>query len=149
MTSSNEIMAIQNRKKGIAEEIARLKEEDNELDVALRVLARLGGHSSDSAHKPEISAEESTKTSGDSVVATRLGPPRPSGTPSLYEMTVDVLREAIAAGKPGLRGKEIVAEIGRKYWPGLQPEQVLPPIYSFVGKKRLRKNSDGIFKPID
>lgn len=141
MISSEEIGAINARKQEIAEAIAALQAEDAELDIALKVLARFGGLFPPAA--PAISAN------GSDPPKPKLGPPRPAGTPSLFDMTVEVLREAIAGGKHGLRGKEIVAEIGRKYWPGVQPDQVLPPIYGFVGKKRLKKNTEGIFKPID
>lgn len=140
MISLKEIGAINARKQEIAEAIAALQAEDAELDITLRVLARFGGL---------FPAEVPASANGSDPPKPKLGPPRPEGTPSLFEMTVDVLREAIAGGKHGLKGKEIVAEIGRKYWPGVQPDQVLPPIYGFVGKKRLKKNTEGIFKPID
>jgi hypothetical protein len=139
MIATEEIQAINTRKQEIAEAIAALQAEDQELDIALKVLARFGG-----LYAPQAAANGS-----DPPTKPKLGPPRPEGTPSLYEMTVDVLRDAIATGKHGLKGKEIVTEIGKKYWPGVQPDQILPPIYSFVSKKRLRKNSDGVFKPID
>ena len=138
MISTEELNAINVRKQEIAEAIAALQAEDAELDIALKVLARFGGLFPPSA-----------PANGSDPPKPKLGPPRPEGTPSLFDMTVEVLREAIAGGKHGLKGKEIVAEIGRKYWPGVQPDQVLPPIYGFVSKKRLKKNTDGIFKPVD
>ena len=141
MISIDEIHAINTRKQEIAEAIAVLQTEDVELDIALKVLARFGG-----LFPP---AQQAAPANGSGPSKPKLGPPRPEGTPSLYDMTVNVLRDAIATGKQGLKGREIVAEIGKKYWPGVQPEQVLPPIYSFVGKKRLKKNTDGVFKPID
>jgi hypothetical protein len=139
MISLEEINAINTRKQEIADAIAALQAEDAELDIALKVLARFGG-----LFPPKTAAG-----SGSDPPKPKLGPPRPEGTPSLFDMTVEVLREAIVSGKHGLKGKEIVAEIGRKYWPGVQPDQVLPPIYGFVSKKRLKKNTDGIFKPVD
>jgi hypothetical protein len=141
MISLKEISAIKARKQEIAEAIAVLQAEDAELDTTLRVLARFGGLFPPASPSPPVNGSDPPKP--------KLGPPRPEGTPSLYDMTVEVLREAIAGGKQGLKGKEIVAEIGRKYWPGVQPDQVLPPIYGFVSKKRLKKNTEGIFKPID
>ena len=78
-----------------------------------------------------------------------LGPPRPEGTPPLFDMTETVIHDAIAGGKSGLRGREIVDEIGKKFWPGVQGRQILPPIYAFAKKGRLHKTKDGVFKPIN
>jgi hypothetical protein len=140
MSSIEEIQAIHARKKEIADAIAMLQAEDAELDITLKVLARFGG---------PFPWNTPVAANGSTPHKPKLGPPRPEGTPSLFDMTVEVLRDAIAGGKNGLKGKEIVAEIGRKYWPGVQPDQVLPPIYGFVSKKRLKKNAEGIFKPIE
>jgi hypothetical protein len=123
------IEAILARRKEIAAELERLRLEDDELETAIRVLHRFGKGSN-----------------GDAT--SKLGPARPENTPSLFVMTETVLHDAIAVGKMGLKGREIVSEIGKKYWPGVQARQVLPLIYSFVKKGRLRKEKDGIFKPI-
>jgi hypothetical protein len=131
MKTESELDGILQRRKEIAAEIDKLKAEDGELEVALRVLGRFG---------KAIPATDSR--SG------KLGPPRPAGVPSLFEMTDIVIKDAIKAGKSGLKGREIVAEIGKRYWPGVQPQQILPPIYSFVKNKRLKKGDNGIFKPV-
>jgi hypothetical protein len=131
MKPDSEIDGILQRRKAIAAEIDRLKAEDSELETALRVLGRFG---------KAIPASDG--------VTWKLGPPRPGGTPSLFDMTETVIKDAIKAGKPGLKGREIVAEIGKRYWPGVKPQQILPPIYSFVKNKRLKKGDNGIFKPV-
>jgi len=125
-----DLKGIQERRRKIAEEVARLQAEDKELEIALRVFGRYASKGENGEREPD-----------------RLGPPRPEGTPSLFEMTDTVIKAAIAAGKPGLTGREIVAEIGKRYWPGVKPAQILPPIYGFTKRGRLRKNSNGIFKP--
>jgi hypothetical protein len=132
MSKETQERAIIDRRTEIEAEIARLKEEAAELDIALRVLRRFGGVTLDDIGQP-----------------TKLGPPRPEGAPSLFEMTDTVIRDAIKAGKPGLRNREIVAEIGKKYWPGVQPQQVLPAIYGFVKKGRINKGENGVFRPVD
>jgi len=132
MIGESEINAILARRKEISDEIERLQTEDKELEIAIRILRRY----------------ESLAATNGAGPAPILGPPRPEGTPTLFEMTVEVLREAIADGKPGLTGQEIVAAIGEKYWPGLQGRQVFPPIYGFVKNKRLQKSKDGVFKPL-
>ncbi len=133
MKSDSEIDAILARRKDIAAEMERLRTEDNELEIAVRVYRRYAS--------PKAEA-------GNGAVPSTLGPPRPEGVPSLFEMTETVLREAIAAGKPGLKGHEIVTEIGKKYWPRVEGRQILPPIYAFTKKGRLVKNKDGIFRPV-
>jgi hypothetical protein len=132
MTQESEVRAIQARQKEIAEEIDRLRTEADELAIALRVLGRF-----------------SNITLQANGVAPKLGPPRPAGTPSLFEMAESVIREAVVAGKSGLKGQEIVAAIGRKFWPGVQSKQVLPPIYQFAKKGRLHKTNKGIFMVVE
>lgn len=134
MKAESELDTMLKRRKEIAAEVEKLKAEDSEIETALRVFSRYGG-------KP-IPATDGL------LSAPKLGPPRPDGTPSLFEMTETVIKDAIKAGKSGLKGREIVAEIGKRYWPGVKPQQVLPPIYGFVKTKRLRKGESGIFKPI-
>jgi hypothetical protein len=127
-----DLKTIQERRRKIAEEVARLQAEDEELEIALRVFGRYAS-----------STKEAANGQAD---PRKLGPPRPEGTPSLFEMTETVIKAAIDAGKPGLTGREIVAEIGKRYWPGVKPSQILPPIYGFSKRGRLRKNSNGIFR---
>ena len=130
MDQTLDIDAIVARRSEIAAEIERLHTEDGELEIAIRVIRRFG---------------KEGRTNGTGVVPSKLGPPRPENTPSLIEMTETVLRDAIAAGSPGLKGLEIVAEIGKMYWPGVQGRQILPPIYKFVKSQRLQKDEQGIF----
>lgn len=76
----------------------------------------------------------------------KLGPTRPDGAPSTFNMAEGVLADAESAGKDGLTGKEMVDAIREKYWPGLQSAQVLPIIYGFVRNGRMRKTPGGKFK---
>jgi hypothetical protein len=126
-----EMEAILARRKEIAAEIERLRAEEDELDVAIKVLKRFG----------------KIAKIGNGHAAPKLGPARPEGTPSLFDMVETVLLDAIANGKPGLSGQEIVTAIGRKYWPGVQGRQILPPIYGFAKKDRIHKSKNGIFRP--
>jgi len=132
--SAADLKGIQERRRQIAEEVARLQAEDKELEIALRVFGRYAS---------------SSEAAVNGLAQGRLGPSRPEDTPSLFEMTNTVIRMAIHAGKPGLTAREIVTEIGKRYWPGVQPAQILPPIYGFIKKGRLRKSANGIFKPVN
>lgn len=130
MDQSFNIEAILGRRKEIATAVDLLLQEDKELEIALRVAERFG--------KGVPSVPEGNK----------LGPTRPADAPALIDMVNSVLKDALAAGKPGLGGKDLVSAIGDKFWPGVQPAQVMPSIYTFVGKKRLKKGDNGIFKPV-
>ena len=125
-----DLQGMLDRRRKIAAEIARLQGEDKDIETALRVIERYSP-----SDKPSDGQKRSPK----------LGPPRPDGTPSLYDMTKAVIGEAMRHGKAGLTGQEIVAEIGKKYWPGVKPQQILPPIYGFSKRGRLRKTSKGVF----
>ena len=112
----------------------RLRVEDSELEIAIRVLNRYAS--------PKTAAMNGAEPSPS------LGPPRPEGTPTLFDMAEAVILDAIAGGKSGLRGQELVNGIGKKFWPGVQGRQILPPIYAFAKKGRLHKTKDGVFKPV-
>ncbi|TAV14735.1 hypothetical protein [Rhizobium ruizarguesonis] len=130
MKSELTIEAIQARKKEIDREIIALREEADQLDVALKVFKRFAA--------PTVS-----KPSDDD---NKLGPARPAGVPTLYEMTYTVIRDAESRGKPGLTGREIIDAVAQQYWPGLKRQQVLPSIYTFAKQGRLNKGIDGRFR---
>jgi hypothetical protein len=125
----SELDKIALREKEIAKLIEALQREADELAVARKVIARFS---------PSPPGEEVT-----------LGPARPEGLPSTFEMTETVLAEAEKAGRDGLTSKELIEAIGAKYWPGLKSAQVLPTIYGFVKNKRLRKTPGGKFKRLN
>ena len=75
---------------------------------------------------------------------TRLGPSRPEGIPTLFKMVNEVLSESA----DGLTGRQIVEAIGKRYWPGVKGQQILPSVYGFAKRGRLRKSHDGRFHPI-
>ena len=129
------ISAILARRKEISAEMERLRVEDGDLEIAIRIFNR-------------YASSKAAEMNG-AGQSTSLGPPRPEGIPPLFNMTETVIRDAVAGGKSGLRGQEIVYEIGKKFWPGVQGRQILPPIYAFAKKGRLHKTKDGVFKPID
>jgi hypothetical protein len=125
---------IASREKELHEAIAALQKEAEELAVARRVLSRFGLNGA------------GTQTQPDPTESSKLGPKRPDGAPSTFAMTESVLADAETAGRDGLTAKELVNAIREKFWPGLQSAQVLPVIYGFVRKGRLRKTPGGKFK---
>ncbi len=80
--------------------------------------------------------------------STKLGPRRPSGAPTNFEMVDMILASAEKEGKDGLTVTEIISEMRRRYWPGLKDVQVSAPIYAFARNGRFKKTSAGKFKRI-
>lgn len=121
-----DISAIERRHEEVLAQIEDLREEAEKLEAALEVIREFA--------------------TPDEPSAPKLGPARPEGIPSLYVMTATVVREA---GDKGLKAREIVDEISKRFWPGVQPQQILPQVYKFVKNGRLRKTGERIFAPKD
>jgi hypothetical protein len=133
--SAADIQAIDARQKAISGQIADLQKEMEELTIAKRVLLRL-------------------ETPVDKIVRElvvepgRAGKPRPSGTPTNFEMMDHVLADAERNGKDGLLVGEIVDAIRARYWPGLVSEQITPSIYQFASQGRFKKSANGKFRRV-
>lgn len=131
---------IEARQREIAKEIERLQGEARNLEIAMDVAKEFGVDSPVEAEIP------------DQVVVNgeihKLGPPRPSGCPTNFEMVDMILASAEKEGKDGLPISEIISEMRTRYWPGLNDPQVSAPIYSFVRQGRLKKTPSGKFKRI-
>jgi hypothetical protein len=126
--------AIETRLREIREKISALQVEADELEVALRVFERFSP-----------SEPSSKKLNGDKP---KLGPARPRGIPTNFEMTEMILKASEREGKNGLTAAEIVEQIRTRYWPGIMGAQILPVIYHFVKQGRIRKTAGGKFKSI-
>jgi len=125
-----DLQKILARQREIAAQMEKLRTEAEELETAVKVFKRFAG------------------TDG-VAQGPKLGPPRPEGIPSLFDMTQSVLRDAFATETPGFSGytgAEIVAAISKRYWPGVKGQQILPSIYQFAKQGRLVKTKDGVFK---
>lgn len=130
--------SIEARRKEIAAELERLEREMDELDMALRVFGRFWVRDD-----PQPTADPAPASAD---AAARLGPARPDGIPSNYDMAVQAIGDATKVGRKGLTAAELVEEIGRRWWPGVQGPQVLPIMYQFAKKGRLNKGDDGYFR---
>lgn len=74
------------------------------------------------------------------ITVTASATPRPPDIPTNFEMICAVLEEA-----GPLTARAIVAEVARRWWPGMDPEAVRPSIHGFVGQGRLVKYEGGLF----
>lgn len=126
--------AIEKRLREIGESISALQAEADELTVALRVFEK-------------YSARGPLKKKDDGATP-KMGPPRPAGIPTNFEMTDMVIKSAEREGKNGLTANEIVEQIGKRYWPGVVGAQILPMIYKFAKEGRIRKTPSGKFKSV-
>jgi hypothetical protein len=146
MPDLNQIELIQSRQREIADELARLQKEQDELDIAMRVLNRL-------APKPRaepVTARRVRKPPPPSSTRKirKLGPSRPAGIPSNFELVEMILKSSEREGKNGLTAREIVEQIGKRYWPGVKGPQVLSFIYKFAKDGRIHKTLAGKFKSL-
>ncbi|RXT36744.1 hypothetical protein [Bradyrhizobium betae] len=126
---SSEADTIRERKKRNLDEIARLQKENDEFDVALRVLELV---------RPKLPIKPAPIGR---VVTVKL-PPRPEGIPSTFEMVETILRDAERAGKGSLSSRELMDEIRAKYWPGVQNKQILPSIFGFGKAGRIIRDGE-------
>src|ERR1700732_2507695 len=124
MPDLNQIELIQSRQREIADELARLQKEQDELDIAMRVLNRLVGSkprgvpvTTRRVHKPPPLSPPSARK------IRKLGPPRPAGIPSNFELVEMILKSSEREGKNGLTAREIVEQIDKRYWPGVKGPQ--------------------------
>lgn len=140
MAPTNQLERIAARRQEIAKETSRLQEEDNELAIAEKVIRRLDG---DSKPPPENEPKRPPQTD-----ESKLGPTRPSGTPTNFDMVDMILASAEKEGKDGLTAGEIIEAIRSRYWPGLIDMQVSSAIYQFAKKGRFKKTASGKFKRI-
>lgn len=127
---------LENRKREIRAEIERLQAEFEEIEGAIRVVSRFASSTAAKESPAESKLDSSTK----------LGPQRPNGIPTNFEMAQIAIRDAVKNGKPGLTASEIVDEISKRWWPGLQGPQILPIIYQLAKRGRLNKGEDGHFR---
>jgi hypothetical protein len=137
MGHPSDSLAIEKRLKEISETISSLQAEADELNVALRVFEKY--------FQQGPSKKRNAATFDASA---KMGPPRPSGIPTNFEMTEMVIKSAEKEGKNGLTASEIVEQIGKRYWPGIVGAQILPMIYKFAKEGRLRKTPNGKFKSV-
>ena len=117
------------RRREIATELDELRgrlealaSEDEELELAERVLSRFG------AVEPK-----------ETEVAVETGGGKPIGTPTTPNMILALLREAHAQGKTGLEPREMQISISRRWWPSVKSEDVGPTAWRMWKDGRLSK----------
>jgi hypothetical protein len=126
---------IQQRKKQVAERLAKLDRERAELvqemsDLAVteRTLARL-------LHVDLPEQEKNTP----SKFAIRK---KPDGIPTVYEMTVALLLEARKTGQSWVEPQEIVRGIREKWWPDVESNDVNPTLWRLYRNQKLSKKDN-------
>ena len=146
LSPPDQISRIEARKRKLADEMDRLDQEMDKLNAALEVIRLLEKEAGDEVAPPSVnqkpeSTDETTAVLHDTEA--KLGPLRPSGCPTNYQMVDMILAGAEKEGKEGLTVSEIISEIRKRYWPGLKDPQVSAPIYAFVRKGRFKRLEKG------
>jgi hypothetical protein len=148
MAEFTQIQWIEARKREVGEEIDRLEQEMDELNAALKVLRRIEMEARGETSRSGIPQKEAPQKEAEASKhdVPKLGPPRPSGAPTNFEMVDMILSSAEKDGKDGLTIAEIINEIRKRYWPGVVDVQVSSAIYKFAKDGRFRKTPNGKFK---
>lgn len=139
---------IDERRRGIANEIREAKEriaalqaEDRELELALRVLARLHGvEPPPKRTEPQLLWSNRTVASGS----------KPGGTPTIPQMIVESLTAAKESrGRVGLEPKEITEYVAKRWWPDVTINNVGPVAWRMWRRGELIKQDSVYSLPKD
>jgi len=133
----------------IGPERARLDQEDRKLAAVEETLVRLAGVNDDDllldfpsitegvAVTPQDEEESATEADAEDTSIPRVGTARPANIPTTPQMFDLLLAEAENAGKPGLRGRDLVVGIRSKWWSGAGWNSILPTAFALAAKGRL------------
>lgn len=130
---------IEREKKDAVLRISALTSEDQELEIAERVILRLSGRGNH-AHSilPSLRQEAHGVVGGPKegeVVS------KPAGTPTMPEMITEALRFARFVDKSGLTPKEMTKYIAGKWWPEVSMIHVGPIAWRMMKRGQLTKRS--------
>jgi len=126
---------IAKRRSDLSARMEKLRAEDEALSVegreiatTLKTLSRVYGVELDDV--PEIKAGKST--GGLST--------KPEGTPTLYEMVVDILNRYGEFSDDPVEADTIYDEIRRRWWPDAPRNSIIPSLWRFAKEDRLIKD---------
>lgn len=136
-----EIERIRLRKEEVAAALARIAQQRDELDrskllleqeqsdlaITERTLARLNAI--------DLPAETPTAPGERPDTTTRR---KPKGIPTIYIMTVTILRES---NRVWLEGSEILSAIRSRWWPSAEPVDVSPTLWRLAKEGKLLKQN--------
>jgi hypothetical protein len=135
---NKELQTVQDRKANVELELRELErrrlelqQEAGDLAITERTLARLLH-----VNLPMAPLE----TAPD--VAVRK---KPKNIPSVYVMTITLLRES---GSKGLEPQEIVAFVRQRWWPAASSNDINPTLWRLSKHGKLRKEDGRYFQPI-
>ena len=121
---------ISKRRSDLSSRMEKLRREDEaltaeqeELATTLKTLARVYDIDLSDLDEPR-----STKASG-----------KPEGTPTLYEMVVEILQVWELVEDQPVEGDQIFEEIRRRYWPNAPRNSIIPSLWRFAKEGRLHK----------
>ena len=109
--------------------LQRLQSELPELDVAERVLTRLGAE--------EKSGEPATATEARAIIESTLD--KPPGIPTMPEMVIEALSSPEAGWHDGMEPRDIMKFIANKWWPDVRAELVGPIAWRMWKRGQLEK----------
>jgi len=121
-----------------SDRIDTLRADLADLDIAERVLGRLGGPGGTQAGQ----TGELAPPPGPETDASHIKPPN---TPTIPDMISEALHDALRRGVPGLEPKEMTDYIAAKWWPNVPSVAVSPIAWRMWKRGDLRKE-DSIYR---
>lgn len=145
-TIMTDIERIRSRRQGIEREIkdaklriSALTSEDQELEIAERVILRLSGSGT---HGHSILPALRQEAHGVVGASREKGiTSKPSDTPTMPEMITEALQYAKLRGRRGLEPKEMAEYIAGKWWPEVSINNVGPIAWRMMKRRQLTKRS--------
>jgi hypothetical protein len=158
----DQIATLENTLVNTQLELAKLREDAREFEIAERVLLSLGDDDEDEGQEISLSAtgavvvggraiipsDASVKAddTGDDATAQGAGAPRkPPDIPSTPDMIFSALKELTsAAGSPKMKTPlEIMEFIRERWWPSVTSKDISPVVWRLANERRLSKDDAG------
>lgn len=141
---------ISERVTELDEQIARqdlvlkaLREERNELLVALKVIKRFSSEADDISR----SDESARKVTSEDISPKPAGAQNQSSERAIVRKTTPEMILDILSGRGAMNAKDLVIEVRKRYWPEAPASSVGPTAWRMWKDGRLTKGEDGYFLP--
>lgn len=152
--SSSHETKINERLESVRAQIAKLegkteglRAEEHNLVIAQNVIAQLSGveKPSEEVNNPDLFRKNGAHAGRKKRRIRTPGTKRPHGIPTTPDMIRFSIAEATKSGWTGMNGKGLVEQINAKWWPGVDPNYIIPTAWRMAKEGRLKKVGEKYF----